>query len=326
MCCRLRLDLRTLEKRGGGLFGSNPLTGSIGVVTINMPRIGHLARDEGDFIARLDALMEIARTSLETKRKALETLMDKDFYPYSKFYLRDVKERFDRYWNNHFSTVGLVGLNEACLNLLGEDIGTEKGAGFAARVLDHMRHELTRFQTETGNLYNLEATPGEGTSHRLARLDRNRFSDIITANDNGGGDVSDTFYTNSSQLPVDYSTDVFEVLDLQDHLQTRYTGGTVQHIFLGEAASDPEAVKVFVKTVCSTYHLPYFTISPTFSVCPNHGYLAGEHPACPHCDSESEIYSRVVGYLRPINQWNEGKQAEFSLRSRYTIESQEGAP
>jgi len=326
MCCRLRLDLRTLEKRGGGLFGSNPLTGSIGVVTINMPRIGYLARDEQDFIARLDALMEISRTSLETKRKALETLMDEEFYPYSKFYLRNVKERFGRYWNNHFSTVGLLGLNEACVNLLGVDIGTENGAGFAARVLDHMREVLMRFQTETGNLYNLEATPGEGTSHRLARLDTKRFDNIITANTDGSADVNDVFYTNSSQLPVDYSTDVFEVLDLQDHLQTRYTGGTVQHIFLGEAAPDPEAVKAFVKTVCSTYHLPYFTISPTFSVCPDHGYLTGEHPTCPHCGREAEIYSRVVGYLRPINQWNEGKRAEFSLRSRYRIETPGGTP
>jgi len=329
MCCRLRLDLRTLEKRGGGLFGSNPLTGSIGVVTINMPRIGHLAQDEEDFIARLDTLMEVARTSLETKRKALETLMDKDFYPYSKFYLRNVKERFGRYWNNHFSTVGLVGLNEACMNLLGEDIGTEMGAGFAARVLDHMREVLTRFQSETGNLYNLEATPGEGTSHRLARLDKTRYDNIITANTDANmdesTDVDTAFYTNSSQLPVDYSTDVFEILDLQDSLQTRYTGGTVQHVFLGEAAPDPEAVKTFVKTVCSTYHLPYFTVSPTFSVCPDHGYLIGEHPTCPHCGREAEIYSRVVGYLRPINQWNEGKQAEFSLRSRYRIDTAGGA-
>jgi ribonucleoside-triphosphate reductase len=290
-----------------------------------MPRIGYLAEDEGDFISRLDSLMEIARTSLETKRKALETLMDRDFYPYSKFYLRNVKERFDRYWNNHFSTVGLVGLNEACVNLLGEDIGTENGAAFAGRVLDHMREVLTRFQTETGNLYNLEATPGEGTSHRLARLDRKRFDAIVTANSDGSTDVDSAFYTNSSQLPVDYSTDVFEVLDLQDHLQTLYTGGTVQHVFLGEAAPDPEAVKAFVKTVCSTYHLPYFTISPSFSVCPDHGYLTGEHPTCPHCGREAEIYSRVVGYLRPINQWNEGKQAEFALRSRYRINAQGGA-
>ena len=321
MCCRLRLDLRTLEKRGGGLFGANPLTGSVGVVTMNMPRLGYQAKDEADFLNRLDALMEIARTSLETKRKVLEQFTEKELYPYTKYYLRMVKERFGRYWNNHFSTIGLVGMNEACENLLGKDIGTPEGAAFAGRVLDHMRETLRVFQQETGNLYNLEATPAEGTSYRLAKLDRERFPDLRCV----GGTLADVgsqaFYTNSTQLPVNYSSDIIEVLDLQDDLQSRYTGGTVQHIFLGEAVADPEAVKAFVRKTCESYSLPYFTLTPTFSVCPEHGYLKGEQRKCPDCGGETEVYSRVVGYLRPIRQWNEGKQAEFGLRSRYRIES-----
>jgi len=319
MCCRLRLDLRTLDKRGGGLFGANPLTGSIGVVTLNMPRLGFQAEDEDDFIQRLDGLMEIARTSLETKRKVLERFAEKDLYPYTRFYLRAVKAQHDRYWHNHFSTVGLVGMNEACVNLFGEDIGTERGAAFAAMVLDHMRDRLTHFQQETGNLYNLEATPAEGAGYRLARLDRQRFPDIIGAWDPPGTRGGPPFYTNSTQLPVNYTDDVFRVLDLQDHLQTRYTGGTVQHVFLGESVADPHAVKSFVRTVCENYRLPYFTISPTFSICPDHGYVRGEHHRCPRCDKATEVYSRVVGYLRPVGQWHEGKQAEFGLRARYRI-------
>jgi ribonucleoside-triphosphate reductase len=315
MCCRLRLDLRSLEKRGGGLFGANPLTGSIGVVTINMPQIGYLASTEEEFLARLDALMAIACTSLETKRKVLENFTEKGLYPYSKFYLRAVKERYDHYWHNHFSTVGLIGMNEASLNLLGCDIASEEGCAFAARVLDYMRERLRQFQEDTGNLYNLEATPAEGTSYRLARLDRERFPHMRFANG------CDQCYTNSTQLPVNYARDIFQVLDLQDNLQARYTGGTVQHIFLGEAVADPMAVKAFVRKVCEGYRLPYFTITPSFSVCPEHGYLKGEHSVCPDCGAETEVYSRVVGYLRPVRQWNGGKQAEFAIRSRYRIEA-----
>lgn len=319
MCCRLRLDLRSLEKRGGGLFGANPLTGSIGVVTINMPRLGHVAQDEADFLARLDRLMDIARTSLETKRKILEGLTDKHLYPYTEFYLRDVKARHDRFWYNHFSTIGLVGMNEACENLLGCGIATEEGTAFAGRVLDHMRERLAAFQEETGNFYNLEATPAEGTTYRLARLDRQRYPDIRFANPGGAAEKSEPFYTNSTHLPVDYSDDVFHVLDLQDGLQSRYTGGTVLHVFLGEAVADPAAVKNFVRRVCGQYRLPYFTLSPSFSICPQHGYLRGEHAKCPSCGLTTEVYSRVVGYLRPVNQWNEGKQAEFGLRTRFRV-------
>ena len=315
MCCRLRLDLRHLDRRGGGLFGANPLTGSIGVVTINMPRLGYLSDSEGEFFDRLDRLMEIGRTSLETKRKVLERFTENDLYPYTKYYLRGVKERFGRYWHNHFSTIGLVGLNEACLNLFGRDVGTEEGVAFAGRVLDHMREQLRRFQQETGNLYNLEATPAEGAGFRLARIDADRHPDLVHANAPG----KTPFYTNSSQLPVDYTDDVFRVLDLQDGLQTRYTGGTVLHVFLGEAVPDAGAVKSFVRKVCQAYRLPYFTLSPTFSVCGTHGYLRGENKNCPQCGAETEVYSRVVGYLRPVNQWNDGKRAEFAVRSRYHI-------
>ena len=323
MCCRLRLDLRALERRSGGLFGANPLTGSIGVVTINMPRLGYLANCEQDFLQRLDRLMEIARTSLETKRQVLEEFTDQGLYPYTKFYLRGVKERFGHYWHNHFSTIGLVGMNEACLNLLGCDIGSAEGVAFAGRVLDHMRDRLQEFQQLTGRLYNLEATPAEGTAYRLARLDRQRFPDIRTAATDSLAKTSEKtpepFYSNSTQLPVHYSDDIFQVLDLQDPLQSRYTGGTVQHVFLGEAVPNPESVKRFVRKVCENYRLPYFTLSPTFSICPTHGYLRGEVPSCPECGRETEVYSRVVGYLRPVNQWNAGKQAEFAARSTYRI-------
>lgn len=313
MCCRLRLDLRALARRGGGLFGANPLTGSIGVVTINMPRIGHLAEDEEDFLWRLDHLMDIACSSLETKRKVLERFTEANLYPYSKFYLRDVKTRYGNYWHNHFSTIGLVGMNEACLNLLGKDIGTREGLSFALRVLDHMRYRLTGFQRETGHLYNLEATPAESAAYRLARLDAELFKEEI------GGGPANGIYTNSTQLPVNYTDNVFLALDLQDDLQKRYTGGTVFHVYLGEASPDPQAVKVFVRTVCRKYSLPYFTISPTYSVCQEHGYLPGEQPVCPHCGQETEVYSRVVGYLRPVKQWNDGKQREFRSRTPFVL-------
>lgn len=316
MCCRLRLDLRHLEKRGGGLFGANPLTGSIGVVTMNMPRLGYLAENEIEFLDRLDHHMELAFTSLEIKRKVLEQFTDKHLYPYTQFYLRGVKEHYDQYWHNHFSTIGLVGMNEACENLLGCDIGTDRGVAFAGRVLDFMRARLLVFQERTGNMYNLEATPAEGTSYRLARLDLQRYPDMKSA---AMDPDQKPFYSNSSQLPVQYTEDIWEVLDLQDGLQTRYTGGTVLHIHLGEAVPDPEALKQFVRKVCTQYHLPYFTVSPVFSVCPNHGYLTGQVETCPQCESTCEVYARVVGYLRPINQWNEGKQAEFAQRKHYTL-------
>lgn len=322
MCCRLRLDVRTLQRRGGGLFGANPLTGSVGVVTLNMPRLGYLADDEKDFLRRLDRLMQIACTSLETKRKVLEHFTEEGLYPYTRYYLRDVYARFGSFWHNHFSTIGLVGMNEACRNLLHTDVGTPEGQAFAVRVLTHMRERLATFQDETGHLYNLEATPAEGTSYRLARLDAQHLPGIVSACDDGDGGA-EPFYTNSTQLPVNYTTDVFKALDLQDELQTLYTGGTVQHLFLGEAVPDPGAVKSFVRKVCENYRLPYFTITPTFSICPTHGYLSGEEPRCPQCGAETEVYSRVVGYLRPVSQWNAGKQAEFARRSTFRIEEEQ---
>ncbi|HNT56983.1 MAG TPA: ribonucleoside triphosphate reductase [Syntrophales bacterium] len=329
MCCRLRIDNRSLnreekqalEMRGGGLFGSHPLTGSIGVVTLNLPRIGYLASTEEDFLNRLGKVMDTARESLEIKRKVLEKFTDGNLYPYTKYYLRGVKARFGQYWKNHFSTIGLVGMNEACLNLMNENIASPEGHRFARKVLDFMRDRLLRFQEETGNNFNLEATPAEGTSYSLARIDRKRYPDIVCANGNGhGGNGHEPFYTNSSQLPVQFTDDLFEALDLQDDIQTRYTGGTVFHIFAGEQISDCTAVKRLVRKVCETYSLPYFTFSPTFSVCPDHGYLRGEQAACPACGASCEVYSRVVGYLRPVNQWNKGKQEEFSLRRTFSLQ------
>jgi ribonucleoside-triphosphate reductase len=315
MCCRLRIDNRELEVRGGGLFGSNPLTGSIGVVTINMPRIGYLSETEDEFILRLEKLMVLAKESLVMKRKVLEKLTDGSLYPYTKYYLRGVKERFNEYWKNHFSTVGLVGMNEACLNVLGTHIGDGEGQEFTKRVLDFMRAKLLEFQKETGDNYNLEATPAEGTSYRLARIDHARYPDILCANGNGHRKGNHPpFYTNSTQLPVDFTDDIFEALDLQEDIQAKYTGGTVFHAYAGERISNPASVKLLVRKVCENYRLPYFTFSPTFSVCPTHGYLAGEQEACPMCQEACEIYSRVVGYLRPVKQWNKGKQEEYRTR------------
>ncbi len=320
MCCRLRIDNRALEVRGGGLFGSNPLTGSIGVVTINMARIGYLAKDEDEFITSLERLMVRAKESLEIKRGVLEKFTEEKLYPYTKFYLRGVKERFSEYWKNHFSTIGLLGMNEACLNLLGEDIASEKAREFSLRVLDFMREKLLEFQEETGNNYNLEATPAEGTSYRLAKIDKERNPEIICANEEEYKAGAEPFYTNSTQLPVNYTDDVFEALDLQDAIQTRYTGGTVLHIFAGERVEDPDTIKGLIRKVCESYHLPYFTFTPTFSVCPSHGYIAGEHSTCPECGAETEVYSRVVGYLRPVNQWNKGKREEFRTRKTFVVE------
>lgn len=317
MCCRLRLDTRTLEKKGGGLFGANPLTGSIGVVTINMPRIGYLSKNEAEFMENLEKKLILAKESLEIKRKVLERFTDQNLYPYTKYYLKGIKERFDEYWKNHFSTIGLLGMNEACVNLFKEDIASDKTRGFALRVLDFMRDKLIEFQKETGNNYNLEATPAEGTSFRLAKKDKEKYPKIICANEAKFKKGAAPFYTNSTHLPVNYTDDMFEVLDLQDEIQTKYTGGTVIHLFLGEQVSDVSAVRSAVRKICENYRLPYFTITPTFSVCPTHGYVAGEYKNCPDCKSDCEIYSRIVGYLRPVKQWNKGKKAEFSHRKTY---------
>ena len=317
MCCRLRIDNRQLEYRGGGLFGSNPMTGSVGVVTINLPRLALKSKNEKEFFKGLAELMDMAKDSLETKRKVLERLTDANLYPYTKFYLRNIKQRFNQYWKNHFSTIGLIGTNEAALNLLGVDIGTEKGKAFAEKTLDFMRDRLVEYQKETGNNYNLEATPAEGTTYRLAQLDKASFPDRAHFANGIGAEVKCPFYTNSSHLPVNYTDDLFELMDLQDNLQTKYTGGTVIHFFLGERMDDPQTLKKLVKTICENYKLPYFTFSPSFSICKNHGYIVGEHPECPKCGEATEVYSRVVGFLRPVSQWNKGKQAEFEMREHY---------
>jgi anaerobic ribonucleoside-triphosphate reductase len=319
MCCRLRLDLDALDRRGGGLFGANALTGSIGVVTINLPRIGYLAEDTADFFARLDQQMDIAKESLELKREVLERLAKGNLYPYTSFYLRKIYAAYGEYWKNHFSTIGLVGMNEAVVNLLKTDIGTPSGRTFAARVLDHMRERLVGYQVKTGNLYNLEATPAEGTSYRLALKDKKRYPSIIVANELDVQLGAEPYYTNSSHLPVNYTEDILEALEIQDELQTKYTGGTVIHLFLGERIIDSSAVPVLVRKVCERFKLPYFTLTPTFSVCRSHGYLSGKHTACPTCRADCEVYSRIVGYLRPVSAWNAGKQAEWSERSTYTL-------
>lgn len=317
MCCRLRIDNRQLEYRGGGLFGSNPMTGSVGVVTINLPRLALKSRNEQEFREGLLRLMVKARESLEVKRKTLERLTDANLYPYTKFYLRDIKKRFNQYWKNHFSTIGLIGMNEAALNLLGVDIGSSEGREFAERTLDYMRDTLVEFQQETGNNYNLEATPAEGTTYRLAQIDKQDFPETAHFANGVGKAVEHPFYTNSTHLPVNYTDDLFELLELQDTLQTKYTGGTVIHFFLGERMADAMTLKSLVKKICTNYRLPYFTFSPSFSVCKNHGYVAGEHRTCEQCGGVCEVYSRVVGFLRPVEQWNRGKQAEFAMRETY---------
>ena len=322
MCCRLRLDNRELLKRGGGLFGANPLTGSIGVVTLNLPRVGYLSDGEPDFFARLGRLVRIAAESLIIKRKILEQFTDKNLYPYSKFYLRDIKKAAGIYWKNHFSTIGIIGMNEACLNFLGQDIASAEGQRFALKVMDFLREAIAGLQEETGTLFNLEATPGEGTSFRLAMLDRKRFPDLVSANDRDVRDRSAApYYTNSSHLPVGFTDDLFRTLDLQDELQTKYTGGTVLHVFLGEQVRDPAVVRGLVRKIATGYRLPYFTLTPTFSICPTHGYLEGEQPHCRRCSESTEVYSRVVGYLRPVKQWNGGKQAEFENRKSFNVAS-----
>lgn len=322
MCCRLRLDNRELYKRGGGLFGANPLTGSIGVVTINMARIGYLSSSKKEFFARLDRMMDLAKESLETKRKLIEGFIKKGLYPYARFYLDAIYKRRGDYWSNHFSTIGVIGVNEALKNFIGETTATEKGIKFTQEVLLHMRKRMVEYQKETGNLYNLEATPGEGTQYRLAIKDKKKFPDMIFANGQvGKNDKVEPYYTNSTQLPVGHTNDFFEALDLQEPLQTLYTGGTVLHGFLGERIQDIETTKKLVKTISAKYALPYFTLSPTFSICPSHGYLVGEHKLCPKCvvEQKCEVYSRIVGYIRPVQQWNAGKATEFGDRKEFVV-------
>jgi ribonucleoside-triphosphate reductase len=284
-----------------------------------MGRLGYLANDKEDFFKRLTKMMDMAQNSLEIKRKILENLTESGLYPYSQFYLRDVKAGTGQYWKNHFSTIGLVGMNEACLNFLGCDIASEAGHSFALEVMDFMRDRLMMYQEETGDIYNLEATPAEGVSYGIARKDKNRYPEIIVANEADYRRGAEPYYTNSTQLPVNYTEDLFKALNYQDDLQTRYTGGTVFHIFLGEAVPSVSSTKKLVQKVCGQFRLPYFTLTPTFSICPSHGYISGKNHQCPICAAEGketqcEVYSRVVGYLRPVDQWNAGKQEEFKER------------
>jgi ribonucleoside-triphosphate reductase len=317
MCCRLRLSNKELRKRGGGLFGAFPLTGSIGVATINMPRIGYIAKSDTDYFERLDDIMDLAKNSLEIKRKLIEKFTENGLYPYTEYYLRDVKSKSGEFWYNHFSTIGIVGMNESLMNYMGTTIADKDGIKFALKVADHMRDRLKYYQESNGHMYNFEATPAESTSYRLAKLDVKKFKDIFVANEKDRGKNFAPYYTNSTQLPVDQNMDLFDALKLQDKIQTKYTGGTVFHVYMGERIMNHNATKTLVKTIASNYKLPYFTITPTFSVCPNCGYVSGEHHNCPTCNSISEVYSRVVGYLRPVAQWNDGKKAEFGMRSTF---------
>jgi len=305
MCCRLRMNLRELAKKTGGLFGFGESTGSVGVVTINMPRIGFLSKTKKEFFQRLGYLMDLAKDSLEIKRKLVQKHMDEGLLPYTKRYLKDLRR--------HFSTIGLNGMNEACLNFLGKDIASEEGKDLAIETLKFMRARLKKYQKQTGEIYNLEATPAEGTSFRFARIDKQRFPKIITA-----GKDSAVYYTNSTHLPVSYTNDIFEALEHQDELQVLYTGGTVLHGFLGERVSDAQSCQKLTKKIAENFRLPYFTITPTFSICPAHGYIKGEHFRCPRCRKKSLVYSRVVGYLRPVQNWNKGKrEGEFPERKEY---------
>ena len=313
MCCRLRLDVTELRKRGGGLFGSNPLTGSIGVFTINLPRIGYLSRTKEEFFARLKKMAEVGKTSLEIKRKIIEHQTDCGLYPYSAVYLRDVKKRFGQYWFNHFNTIGIIGMHEALLNYMGKGIETPEGNAMSVEIMHYLRALMQEFQKETGHSYNLEATPAEGTSYRLAKLDKERYLDIITS----GRDVP--YYTNSTQLPVGYTDDIMEMTELQDELQSLYTGGTVQHLYLGERIEDIETAKKLIQKIFARYRMPYISITPTFSVCDTHGYIAGEQFTCPECGAKTEVWSRVVGYLRPVQNYNEGKKEEYRERVKFVV-------
>ena len=311
MCCRLRLDLRELRKKSGGFFGSGESTGSIGVVTINMPRIAYLATDEADFYARLDKIMDISARSLKVKRNTVTALLEAGLYPYTKRYLGT--------FNNHFSTIGLVGMNEACLNArwLRKDLTNPESIQFTKDVLNHMREKLSDYQELYGDLYNLEATPAESTAYRLAKHDKAKYPDIITANEDG----MTPYYTNSSHLPVGYTEDVYKALDIQDGLQTLYTSGTVFHCFLGQKLPSWKSCMNFVRKIAENYHIPYYTMSPTYSVCKEHGYLVGEQFVCPHCGQKTEVYSRITGYYRPIQNWNDGKTAEYHNRKEYEPEN-----
>ena len=308
MCCRLRLDLRELRKKSGGFFGSGESTGSVGVVTINLPRIAYLARDETDFFARLDRMMDIAARSLKIKRTTVEKLLEEGLYPYTKRYLGG--------FDNHFSTIGLVGMNEAGLNAnwLRKDLTHEETQNFAVRVLKHMRERLSDYQELYGDLYNLEATPAESTAYRLAKHDKARYPDIITAHEGGT-----PYYTNSSHLPVGYTEDVFAALDVQDKLQTLYTSGTVFHTFLGEKLPSWQSAAALVRKIAENYELPYYTLSPTYSICTEHGYLKGEQKTCPICGKTTEVYSRITCYYRPVQNWNDGKSQEFLDRKTYQV-------
>ena len=319
MCCRLRLNHNELDIRGGGLFGSSPLTGSIGVVTINIPRIGYRNRSVKGYIKKLTQIYDLAVKSLVIKRKILEQFTEKNLYPYSKYYLADTKQRTGKYWKNHFSTIGIIGMNEACLNLFREDIGSKKGQKFARKIMDVLRSLLKSTQKETGDIFNLEATPAEGISYSLPLKDKKKYPRIICANENDYRNGAAPYYSNSTQLPVNYTDDIFEMLDLQDELQTKYTGGTVSHLFLGEQVTDTEVVKNLIKKIFTNYKLPYLSLTPTFSICPSHGYIPGRQENCPNCAQETEVYSRVVGYLRPEKQYNNGKRAEFKDRKMYSI-------
>ena len=311
MCCRLRLDLRELRKKSGGFFGSGESTGSVGVVTINMPRIAYLATDEKDFYTRLEKLMNIAARSLKIKRNFISKLLDAGLYPYTKRYLGT--------FNNHFSTIGLVGMNEACLNArwLRKDLTHKEAQDFTVDVLNFMRNKLSDYQVQYGDLYNLEATPAESTAYRLAKHDKKRYPDIITAGDNDEDKVP--YYTNSSHLPVGYTDDIFKALDIEDRFQTLYTSGTVFHTFLGQKLPDWKSCMNLVRKIAENYKLPYFTMSPTYSVCKEHGYLKGEQWVCPHCGKPTEVYSRITGYYRPLQNWNDGKAQEFEDRKEYVL-------
>ncbi len=321
MCCRLRIDNRELHKRGGGLFGANPLTGSIGYVTINFPRLGYQYKDksEKELFERLDYLLEKASESLQLRRETLEALTEKGFYPYSKFYLRNLKQKTGKYWDHHFNTIGIIGINEFCLNYIGKDLTTTEGQLLAKKLIDHINDKLVIYQKNTGVLYNLEAIPGEATGYQLAKKDKHLYKDIIVANEEEYRKGAEPYYTNSTHLPVGFTEDVFEALDLQDELQCKYTGGTVFHAFLGEKLSDISSTKALVKKVTTKYKLPYFTITPTFSICATHGYIAGEHWTCPSCGNECEVYSRVVGKIHPVQRWNPGKKAEYGDRKEYVV-------
>ncbi|MFH1547336.1 MAG: ribonucleoside triphosphate reductase [bacterium] len=318
MCCRLRIDNRELKRRGGGLFGANPLTGSIDYVTINLPRIGYQNKnDKKSFYKRLEYLLELSRKVLNKRREVVEQMTERGLYPYTRFYLRSVKEKTGKYWSNHFNTVGLIGMNEATLNFMGKDITTKEGQKFAKEVLDFMNKKILGFQKKDDILYNLEASPAEGASYAIAKKDKDLFPDIIVGNEKQYKLGAEPFYTNSTQLPVDFKGDVFEALDLQDDLQAKYTGGTVFHAFMGERMGDGEAAKSLVRKIVTNYKLPYLTITPTFSICESHGYIKGEHFECPKCGKECMVYSRVVGKITPVQRWNLGKKAEFAIREEF---------